>query len=157
MAQVIVGAPLHLSRRMGNTYVWVRRPIRQVQVQTHNVAHLLNEEGIRRQFEHFSTVGLQSKSPPDTADGIMAQAAAVDRVLQWASYLGVVSSVNVITCSTLSSVTARSRPLRGSSDRPSSLSSKNRERHFPHRLVGHPRVGSHRPPLADCCGPWHSP
>ena len=56
---------------------------------------------------------------------------AMDRVLQWVASRGVVSSVSVITRSTSSSVTARGRPLRGSSDSPSSLRSRNRERHFP--------------------------
>ena len=56
---------------------------------------------------------------------------AMDRVLQWVVSLGVVSNVNVITRSTSSSVTDLGRPLRGSSDRPSSLRSTNRERHFP--------------------------
>ena len=56
---------------------------------------------------------------------------AMDRVLQCVASLGVVSSVSVITRSTSSSVTARGRPLRGSSDRPSNRRSKNRERHFP--------------------------
>ena len=56
---------------------------------------------------------------------------AMDRVLQWVASLGVDSSVSVITRSTSSSVTARGRPLRGSSDRPSNRRSKNRERHFP--------------------------
>ena len=56
---------------------------------------------------------------------------AMDRVLQWAASRGVVSSVNVITRSTSSSVTDRGRPLRGSSDRPSSLRSTNRARHLP--------------------------
>ena len=55
----------------------------------------------------------------------------MDRVLQWVASLGVVSSVSVITRSTWSSVTARGRPLRGSSDSPSSLRSRKRERHFP--------------------------
>ena len=56
---------------------------------------------------------------------------AMDRVLQWVASRGAVSSVSVITRSTSSSVTARGRPLRGSSDSPSSLRSRNRERHFP--------------------------
>ena len=56
---------------------------------------------------------------------------AMDRVLQWVASLGVVSSVSVITRSTSSSVTDLGRPLRGSSDRPSSLRSTNRERHLP--------------------------
>ena len=56
---------------------------------------------------------------------------AMDRVLQCVASLGVDSSVSVITRSTSSSVTARGRPLRGSSDRPSNRRSKNRERHFP--------------------------
>ena len=56
---------------------------------------------------------------------------AMDRVLQWVASLGVDSSVSVITRSTSASVTARGRPLRGSSDRPSNRRSKNRERHFP--------------------------
>ena len=55
----------------------------------------------------------------------------MDRVLQCVASLGVDSSVSVITRSTSSSVTARGRPLRGSSDRPSNRRSKNRERHFP--------------------------
>ena len=68
----------------------------------------------------------------------------MDRVLQWVASRGAVSSVSVITRSTSSSVTARGRPLRGSSDSPSSLRSRNRERHFPHRLIGHSQVGAHR-------------
>ena len=53
------------------------------------------------------------------------------RALQRVASLGVVSSVNVITRSTSSSATDRGRPLRGSSNSPSSLRSTNRDRHLP--------------------------
>ena len=56
---------------------------------------------------------------------------AMDRVLQWVASWGVVSNVSIITRSTSASVTARGRPLRGSSDNPSNLRSKNRARHLP--------------------------
>ena len=56
---------------------------------------------------------------------------AIDRVLQCVASLGVVFRVSVTTRSTSSSVTARGRPLRGSSDRPSSRRSTNRARHWP--------------------------
>ncbi len=55
---------------------------------------------------------------------------AMDRVLQWVASLGTVSNVSVITRSTSASVTARGRLLRGSSDNPSNLCSKNRARHL---------------------------
>ena len=76
---------------------------------------------------------------------------AMDRVFQWVASRGVISSVNVITRSTSSSVTPRGRPRRGSSDRPSSLRSGNRERHFPPFR----RTCPGGQPLRCCCGLRH--
>ena len=78
---------------------------------------------------------------------------AKDRVFRWVASRGVISSVNVITRSTSSSLTPRGRLRRGSSDRPSSLRSRNRERHFPPFR----RTCPGRQPLRCCCGLRHIP
>ena len=100
---------------------------------TFDVPHLLNEERVRRQLEGSVRWGCKPKARQIRLSvlWLRLQRRAMDRVLQWVASLAVVSSARVIASSTSSSVIAQARPLRGSSDRPSSLRSRNLERHFP--------------------------
>ena len=66
----------------------------------------------------------------DTADCDIPSSAESDRVDQCVASVGVVSNVRVITASTCSSATVRGRPGRGSSSKPSSRSTRKRERHL---------------------------
>ena len=108
-------------------------PGRRIKVEAHNVPHLFDEEGVRRQLEGFGAVRLQCQARQMrlTVVWLRPERRAMDRVLQWVASLGVVSKVNAITRSTSASSIILGRPLRGWSNRPSSRCSRNRERHFP--------------------------
>ena len=85
-------------------------------------------------FQVWTMWGLRPKARQirDTAVWFMPADLAIDRVDQCVSpFGGSCSSVAVITFSTCSSVTVRGRPGRGSSLRPSSRDSRNRDRHLP--------------------------
>ena len=84
-------------------------------------------------FQVWTRCGLSpnARQIRDTADCDMPAAAAIDRVDQCVSPVdGASSSVLVTTRSTCSSLSNRGRPGRGSSQSPSSRSTKNRRRHF---------------------------
>ena len=84
-------------------------------------------------FQVSTRWGLSSNARQirEMADWLMPVAAAIDRVDQCVSSPGPCSSrVLVITSSTCSSVIFRGAPGLGSSDRPSSRSAANRDRHF---------------------------
>ena len=73
VAHVIMGAPLGLARTQGQkrpgavqgldlgllVHAQDQRPVRRVEVEPHNIPHLLDEEGVRRQLEGLGAVGLQ--------------------------------------------------------------------------------------------------
>ena len=81
MAHIIVGPPLDLPRPHGqqrlraiqrlDLRLLVRaqyeRAIRRVQVQADDIPHLLDEEGVPRQFEGLRPMRLQTEGPPDPA------------------------------------------------------------------------------------------
>jgi len=50
-------------------------PLRRVQIQTHNIADFLDEQGVAREFEGFGPMRFESKRPPNAADGRLAQPA----------------------------------------------------------------------------------
>jgi hypothetical protein len=54
-----------------------QRPIRRMEVQTHDVAHLFNEQRILGELEALDPVRLQPKSPPDTADRALTKPTAL--------------------------------------------------------------------------------
>ena len=45
-----------------------QRFVGRVEVQTHNVAHLVDEQWVTRDLESLATVGLECKSSPDPTD-----------------------------------------------------------------------------------------
>ena len=87
VAHVIMGAPLGLARTQGQkrpgavqgldlgllVHAQDQRPVRRVEVEPHNIPHLLDEEGVRRQLEGLGAVGLQREGTPDAAHGVVAQ------------------------------------------------------------------------------------
>jgi hypothetical protein len=89
MSRIIVSAPLHLAgphrqqrlRAIQGLNLGLlihaehQSPSRRVQVQSHDVSHLLDEQGVPRQFEGLAAVGLQSEGAPDPADGTLAHSA----------------------------------------------------------------------------------
>ncbi len=82
-----MGAPLGLARTQGQkrpgavqgldlgllVHAQDQRPVRRVEVEPHNIPHLLDEEGVRRQLEGLGAVGLQREGTPDAAHGVAAQ------------------------------------------------------------------------------------
>ena len=69
---------------------------------------------------------------------------AIARVLQCVASRGVVSSVNVTTCSTAASVTVRGAPGRGSSSNPSSRLHEEATPPLADGLLGHAQLARHR-------------
>ena len=90
----------------------------------------------------WTRCGLRPKARQmrETADCDMPADLAIDRVDQCVSpFGGSCSRVVAMTFSTCSSVTVRGRPGRGSSLRPSSRDSRNRDRHLPAVALDIPR------------------
>jgi len=115
MALVIVGLTSGNTRRQGqNRFGSIQRldlallihaqyngAVGRIQLQAHDISHLLHELGIFGEFEILHTMGLQPKRMPDPYDGVLRQAvsAAIGRVLQCVLFLGIDSSVSVTTSS----------------------------------------------------------
>ena len=82
-----MGAPFGLARAQGQkrsgavqgldlgllVYAQDQRPVRRVEIEPHNIPHLLNEEGIRRQLEGLGAVRLQREGTPDATHRVVAQ------------------------------------------------------------------------------------
>ena len=89
MAPVVVGAPLGQSGAHGKDGVGAIQgldpgflihaqqhvPLRRGHVQTYDVAHLFDEQGIPGQLEGLYPVGLQCEGAPDAGHGALAHAA----------------------------------------------------------------------------------
>ena len=83
MAHVVMGAPLRKTwreRQYGlgtiqrlNLTLLIdtqnHRPDRWLQIQAHDVAHLLDKQRISGEFESFLALRLESKGPPNAGDG----------------------------------------------------------------------------------------
>jgi hypothetical protein len=110
-----------------------QRAVGRVQIQPHDVADLLDEEGILRQLERLGSVRLERERlhMRAAADWLSPTCVAKDRVLQCVASRGVDSSVVTIARSTAASVTRRGAPGRGSASNPSTRASANRRRHLP--------------------------
>ena len=89
-----------------------------IKIKPDNVAHLLHQLRVGREFEAFAAMRAQAKGTPDAADRRPAETCPLrpsDACSQWVAPLGVVSSVRVTNCSTCSSLILRGAPDRGSS------------------------------------------
>jgi len=88
VAHVVVSPPLHLARAPGQprltavqrldlrllVHAQHQRLIRRVQIQPDDVAHLVDEQRIRRQRERLAPMRLQAEGAPDPTDGTLTQA-----------------------------------------------------------------------------------
>jgi hypothetical protein len=85
-----------------------------VQVQSHEVAHVLHEKGIGRKLEGLGAVRLQVQGSQMretvTHDSLVAR--AMERALQWVAVGGVDSRVRVIRFCTWTSLISRGAPGR---------------------------------------------
>ena len=111
-----------------------QRSVGWVQVQPHDVAHLLDEERIGGELEGLGTMRLQTKgvarcASPRVCDSPLAL--AIMRLLQCVAARGFSCSVLAITRSTCASLMVRGAPGRGSSSSPSSRRATKRPRHLP--------------------------
>src|SRR5208283_313287 len=87
VANIIMAAAFHLPGTHGQqrlraiqrldlrllVYAQHQRAVRWVQTKPHNIAHLVDEQRIARQFEAFAAVRQQGESTPDTADRRLAE------------------------------------------------------------------------------------
>src|SRR5512139_873243 len=107
--------------------------VRRVQVQPHDITHLLHKERIGGQFEGFRAVRLQSKHPekPVRHRGCHPVSAANPRTLQWVPSLGFVCRALVIRAATSSSSRPRGLPERSSSCSPCKRLARKRFLHVP--------------------------
>lgn len=73
--------------------------MRGIQVKTHDVSDLVDEQWLGRKFEALAACGAKAKARHTrwTLLRLKPQAAANERVLQWVAFLGVDSSVIVNT------------------------------------------------------------
>jgi len=85
--RVVMGAALHLSRAHGQqrlhavkrldlgllVHTQDQSPIGRVHVQSHNIPDLLDEQRVSGELEALGTMGLQSKSPPNTTHSALTQ------------------------------------------------------------------------------------
>jgi hypothetical protein len=93
-----------------------------LQGEAHNIAPLLDKQGIGRQFERLRPMRLQAKGPRQmrcTVLRLTPLVCAMARVLQCVAWVGVLSRVWVTIRSTAVSVTVLGAPGRGSSSSPS--------------------------------------
>ena len=104
-----------------------------MEIESHDVAHLLNEQRIAGELEGLGAVRLQSESAPNSAHCRLIQSASLGQRTgaPVGRILGLDSKVNVSTCSTSSSRICRGAPGRASSSNPSQPRCRNRRRHFP--------------------------
>ena len=109
--------------------------VRWIEVQSDNVADLVDEERVLGELEGLCAMRLKRKGPPDSADRTLAQTTAlgqrsrapVRRVLGERLQ----GQCQVKARSTSSSLTLRGAPGRGSSVHPSRPLSRYRRRHLP--------------------------
>ena len=85
--RVIMRPPLDLARphgqkRLGSVerlnlgllvYAQHQSSIRRIQIQPNDITNFFNKQRVFRQLKCLRTMGLQSKSPPDTANGALTQ------------------------------------------------------------------------------------
>lgn len=109
------------------------RAIRRIEIQPHDIPHLLHELGILREFEVLHPMRLQPESTPNPHDGILRQThlfshqpRAPVRAPLWH---GLQSLGNDLLNLKVGDFTCA--PPRGSSSKPSIPNSRNRSRHFP--------------------------
>ncbi len=130
------------------------RLLRRVEVDADHVADLLHEQRSVDSFQVSTRCGLSpnARHIRDTVDCDNPLALAIDRLDQWMSPFGGVSSnVLVMTSWTWASVTVRGRPGRGSSTSPSNRSAANRFRHFATVGSDTPTPAAHASTVLDRC------
>src|SRR5579864_2491071 len=110
-----------------------QRPVRRVQIQTHDVSDFFNKQRVFRKLKTLDSMRLESKCTPDATDRRLAQATALGHRPRapMVAATGVLSKVSRITSSTLASSTLRLGPGRGSSSSPASRRCTKRPRHLP--------------------------
>jgi hypothetical protein len=109
------------------------RPLRRIEIQPNDVAHLLHQLRISVQLEGVRTVRLEPEGAPDPQCGGVTEtsALAMPRVLHWVALRGVDSKVHTTTSSTFASLIRRGAALRGSSSSPAGPRATNQARDGP--------------------------
>jgi hypothetical protein len=110
-----------------------RGMIGRVHVQPDQVSNLVDEQRIGGQLEGVEQSGFRPNARQIrlTVECDIPAFAAIDRVDQCVASAGISSRVLTMTASTMSSVTLRGTPGRGSSTSPSRRLATNRARHLP--------------------------
>src|SRR6267378_2087996 len=111
--------------------------IRRIEIEADDVANFLDKLRVRRELERVNAMGLQPEGLPDSRDRRLRERhrSAMERVLHWVACDGGPSRVRVMRSTTISSVTVRGAPGRGSSTSPSRRRTQKRSRHLPTLLL----------------------